>query len=330
MKTNIDATQSIATLSVLIPVYNSEATIESLVDTILNELSAHFKKLEIILINDGSIDSSHQCALNAFNKYPDIIKYANLSRNFGEHNAVMCGLRLVTCDYVAIIDDDFQNPPHEILKLISKAQEGHDVVYSYYETKHHHWFRNLGSQFNDWVSTLLLHKPKNLYLSSFKVMNKFLAIAVTQYTGPYPYIDGLILRSTTSIGTQLCEHQEREEGRSNYTLRRLIRLWLNMATSFSIVPLRLSTFLGFFMSAFGFSLALFFIISWSLGGIFAQKDFPSGWASIIVSVTIFSGIQLMVLGMIGEYVGRLFLTENQQPQFIVRESYGAEPAKKDS
>lgn len=313
--------KNISSLSVLIPVYNSEETIGPLVDIIVKKFTPVFEKIEIILVNDGSIDNSHDCAINAASKYPEAVIYINLARNFGEHNAVMCGLRHATCDCVAIIDDDFQNPPDEIIKLINKLKEGYDVVYSYYEKKRHNWFRNLGSAFNDWVATKLLKKPKGLYLSSFKVMNLFLARIVTQYEGPYPYLDGLILRSTSSIGTELCKHNEREVGRSNYTLRKLVRLWLNMFTSFSIVPLRFSTILGFIMSIAGFALALFFIISWSVGGILVSKTIPPGWASLIVSITIFSGIQLLVLGMIGEYLGRLFLTGNRQPQFIVREVF---------
>lgn len=326
---NRESKKNISSLSVLIPVYNSEETIGALVDLIVEKFTPIFERLEIIMVNDGSMDSSHQCILEAFNRYPQIVKYIKLARNFGEHNAVMCGLRHVTCDCVSIIDDDFQNPPDEIIKLVNKLKEGYDVVYSYYEKKQHHWFRNLGSNFNDWVATKLLKKPKGLYLSSFKVMNFFLVRTVIQYEGPYPYLDGLILRSTSSIGTQLCEHNTREIGRSNYTLNRLIRLWLNMFTSFSVVPLRISTILGFIMSSVGFALALFFIVSWSVGGVFANKVMPPGWASIIVSVTIFSGIQLLVLGMIGEYLGRLFLTANRQPQFVVRETYVTESKKKD-
>jgi len=313
---------AIGSISVVIPVYNSEDTIGKLVDTVSSELSSQVQRLELILVNDGSRDRSHERVLEVIERHPGLIKYVNLTRNFGEHNAVMCGLRYVTCECVAIIDDDFQNPPQEIIKLVDKLSEGYDVVYSYYEKKHHHWFRNLGSRFNDWVSTRLLQKPPGLYLSSFKAMTRFLADTITKYNGPYPYVDGLILRSTRSIGTQLCEHQAREVGRSNYNLRRLFLLWLNMVTSFSVVPLRMAGFLGFAMSGIGFVLAIFFVISWSVGGIFAQEDFPRGWASLIVSVTIFSGIQLVVLGMIGEYVGRLFLTENEQPQFIVRQVYG--------
>lgn len=313
-------------VSVLIPVYNSENTLERLVDTVISSLQRHFRALQIILVNDGSQDDSHRVARALQSKYPRIVTYVRLARNFGEHNAVMCGLHYVRCDAVAIIDDDFQNPPEEILKLTDKLQEGYDVVYSRYPKKKHSAFRNWGSRFNDGMATVLLKKPRGLYLSSFKVMGAFLVGVVTQYHGPYPYLDGLILRSTSSIATVECQHNAREEGRSNYTLRRLIRLWLNMFTSFSVTPLRVSTAFGMFMAAVGLLLGVFFTLSWFLEKHIFFTEMPPGWASIIVLSTVFSGIQLCMLGMIGEYLGRLYLSSNLHPQFIVREVHAAAPA----
>ncbi len=297
-------------ISVLVPVYNSQQTIGPLVDLVVKTLSPHTPELEIVLVNDGSPDDSHNVILQAIARHPGVITYVRLARNFGEHNAVMCGLRHVTGNCAVIIDDDFQNPPDQILLLIEKLREGYDVVFSYYETKRHSWFRNLGSSFNDRVATWMLGKPRGLYLSSFKALNRFLIDEVTLYDGPYPYLDGLVLRSTSSIGQVLCDHREREVGESNYTLLRLVKLWLNMFTGFSILPLRAASFLGFVMSAVGFAMALFFIISWSVGGIFKSDTIPPGWASLIVSITIFAGLQLSVLGVVGEYLGRVFQVLN--------------------
>jgi undecaprenyl-phosphate 4-deoxy-4-formamido-L-arabinose transferase len=320
------AGSAIGRLSVLIPVFNGEASIGPLVEEIVAILRPHFPELEIVLVNDGSMDRSHEAAVDVANKYPGIVKYIRLARNFGEHNAVMCGLRCVTGDCVAIVDDDFQNPPSEILRLVNRLRDGYDVVYSYYDRKRHSWFRNLGSRFNDRVATLLLRKPKDLYLSSFKVLNRFLVQAVVEYTGPYPYIDGLILQSTNRIGQEQCEHAERKTGRSNYTLRKLVSLWLKMFTGFSVVPLRIASLAGFFMSGVGFLLAIFFVVSWSQGGIFLHNAVPPGWASLIVCITIFAGLQLCVLGILGEYVGRLFLTTSRAPQFVIRETIGIDRA----
>lgn len=311
-------------LSILIPVYNSEATIGALVDTVITVLLPHFHALELILVNDGSVDRSHERILEALEQNSGLIKYIRLARNFGEHNAVMCGLNYVTGDYVAIIDDDFQNPPGEILSLVNKLCEGYDVVYSAYDEKHHSWFRNLGSAFNDWVATKLLNKPRGLYLSSFKVISASLVSVIIQYQGPYPYIDGIILRSTTRIGHQLCKHEPRQAGRSNYTIGKLFHLWLNMFTGYSILPLRIASLIGLLISFSTIILIIFFIISHFTGGIFIDQSVPIGWASLIVAVTFFAGLQLCVLGLIGEYLGRMFLMSNGLPQFVVRNTYGVE------
>ena len=313
---------TIKKLSVLIPLYNSENTIVDLVDNVITTLHANFNVLEIIIVNDGSLDNSHFYALQVVKKHPGIVKYIRLARNFGEHNAIMCGLNHVTGDCVAIIDDDFQNPPSEILKLVSKLHEDYDVVYSYYAQKHHSWFRNLGSFFNDWVATKLLKKPKGLYLSSFKVISYPMVRTIIQYKGPYPYIDGIILRSTRSIGRQLCMHEDRKIGRSNYTLSKLMHLWINMATGFSITPLRIASVIGILMSIFAVLLTVFFIVSRLAGGLFIKQHIPVGWASLIITITFFSGLQLCVLGLIGEYLGRLFLMMNRLPQYVVSGTYG--------
>lgn len=318
-------------LSVVIPLYNSESTVGPLVDELVACLRPQYEGLEIVLVNDGSKDDTHQAALGAYSLYPEIVKYLQLTRNFGEHNAVMCGLRHCSGDCAAIIDDDFQNPPEEIAVLASKLCEGHDVVYGYYQRKQHHWIRNLGSRFTNLVAGKLLPKPSGLYLSSFKVLDRSLVRSIVQYSGPYPYLDGLILRSTDSISSVQVRHAPRLHGRSNYTLRRLIRLWLNMFTGFSILPLRIASLLGVLMSAAGFLLAIFFAFSWKMGGILFSQPIPPGWASLIVTVIIFSGIQLCVLGVLGEYLGRLFLTQNRTPQFLIRQRFGtADPPHEDN
>lgn len=308
-------------LSIVIPVYKGAATIGRLVDTVIETLSPQVQLHEIILVNDGSPDNSHEVILEIIERHPKMITYVHLLRNFGEHNAVMCGLNHMTGDVVVIIDDDFQNPPSEILPLVVKLLDGYDVVYSYYEKKKHNVFRNLGSRFNDKVATFLLQKPANLYLSSFKAMSAPLVNVIVQYDGPYPYIDGLILRSTKRIGTQLVEHAEREDGKSSYTLGKLISLWMNMFTGFSIVPLRVATYLGFFFAGLSILLTFYFILVRIRGPIFFDHELPDGWATIVVLITFFTGMQLTIFGILGEYLGRLFLTVNKTPQFLIRESY---------
>lgn len=298
--------------TIVIPVYNGAKTIGLLIDELISRMEQ--KGLEIVLVNDGSSDNSHDVCLAIFKKYNSIVKYINLARNFGEHNAVMAGLNHSTGDYMVIIDDDFQNPPEEIAKLIDVAiAGGHDVVYSYYAEKQHSLFRNLGSRFNNLVASCLLHKPKDLYLSSFKCMNRFVVNEVIKYKGPFPYVDGLIWRSTRNVGKVLVRHEKRLEGRSNYTLRKLVRLWTNMFVNFSVYPLRMSTFLGIIFSFIGIIFSVLAIIDKLI-----HPEIPMGITSIMVAILAFAGVQLLMLGLIGEYLGKLFLANNQTPQYVER------------
>jgi len=308
-------------LSIVIPVYNSENTISELVDGLISVLKSDFKKIEVILVNDGSVDNSHMAAVEIFNKHKDKVKYICLSKNFGEHNAVMCGFNYVSGDCAVIIDDDFQNPSPEIIDLVEKLSEGYEVVYSYYSVKQHSWFRNMGSKFANWVASLLIKKPKDLYLSSFKAIKASLIRSIVQYKGPFPYIDGIILRSTNKIGKRLSKHEKRKYGKSTYTLKKLIKLWLNMFTGYSILPLRIASYLGLFMACFSVCMLIFFIASYLSGGLLFKQKIPPGWASIITSIMFFAGLQLIILGVIGEYLGRLFLTANKSPQYIISEIF---------
>ncbi len=301
-------------LSICIPVYYGEKTIEKLLVEVEKKLNDY--QLEVILVNDGSKDKSEYICIELSQKY-DFVKFISLRKNFGEHNAVLCGLNYVTGDYVAIIDDDFQNPPSEIIKLIDKAINGNfDVVYSRYEKKKHHWFRNLGSKFNDLVATWLLGKPKGLYLSSFKLIKKEVVDEIVKYKGPFPYIDGLILRVTDNIGVETVEHSKRKEGESNYTLSKLISLWLNMFVNFSIKPLRVATVVGIMISFVSFIMGALFIIEKLV-----YPETSVGWTSLIVSVLFLSGIQLVFIGIIGEYLGKQYLDQNGTPSFVVKKEY---------
>ncbi|MDA8404202.1 MAG: glycosyltransferase, partial [Desulfobacteraceae bacterium] len=242
-------------------------------------------------------------------------KFIDLAKNFGEHNAVMAGLNYADGDYVVIMDDDFQNPPEEVPRLVREAvTHKHDIVYTYYQKKEHSWGRNLGSRFNDRVATILLDKPRDLYLSSFKCLSRLVVNEIIKYTGPYPYIDGLALRCTRNIGKVMVQHEKRQEGRSGYTLRKLIHLWLNMFVNFSVIPLRISSVLGLAFSILGVMLG---------AGIVLEKMFspamPVAYTSLVIVVIVFSGVQLFMLGLLGEYLGRMFLSNNQTPQFVVRE-----------
>jgi undecaprenyl-phosphate 4-deoxy-4-formamido-L-arabinose transferase len=299
-------------VSIVIPVYRGEKTVGQLVRTLEAGLAERYD-LDIILVNDGSPDNSAAVCRQLAAEVPGV-RFVDLSRNFGEHNAVMAGLNQAAGDYAVIMDDDFQNPPEEVGKLIEEIRRGYDVVFSYYEKKRHHWLRNLGSRFNNYVASVLLEKPRDVYLSSFKAISRFTVDEIVKYQGPYPYVDGLIFRVTRNYSRVLVRHDARREGRSGYTPAKLVSLWLNMFTSFSVVPLRMATWAGFLFSLMGLLIAAVFAVEK-----LRHPELPVGWASLICSLFVIGGVQLFALGMIGEYLGRLFLKINGQPQFVIRE-----------
>jgi len=295
---------------VCIPVYNAEQSIALLVEEVAKVLKEHL--IEFVLVNDGSKDESDAVCSEISSRRNDVT-YICLRRNFGEHNAVMCALNHCTGDCAVIIDDDFQNPPSEIPKLIGEISQGYDVVYAKYHTKKHSLFRNLGSRFNDVVATALIRKPKDLYLSSFKAISRGLIDEIIRYSGPFPYVDGLILRATDSISSVLVEHHARPEGRSNYTLGKLATLWLNMFVNFSIRPMRAISLLGITTSIASFVLAVIFLIDK-----IRHPSIPMGWASLALLILFFGGIQTLALGIIGEYVGKNYLDRNGTPQWTIK------------
>lgn len=305
-------------LSVVIPVYNGAATVAAVVESLLRELDDVL--LEIILVNDGSPDRSEEVCEKLALRHTQRVKYVELARNYSEHNAVLAGLRYTAGAYIVVVDDDNQNPASEVRKLFEEIRKGFDVVYSCYGVKKHVWWRNLGSDFNNLVATIMLRKPRDLYLSSFKIMNRFVVDCLGAFTNPHPYIDGLIFQVTDRIGRVQVEHRQRVDGRSNYTLRRLVSLWLNMFTNFSILPLRLATWIGFVISVFGLGLGLAIVAEK-----IANPALPMGYPSLMVSVLVIGGIQCFLLGMLGEYLGRMFMSVNQKPQYVVRRTSGWEP-----
>lgn len=303
-------------VSIVIPVYRGATSIGALVDTLIESLSPLYA-LEIILVNDCSPDNSEEICIRLFTVYPSIVKFYSLAKNVGEHNAVMAGLNKCTGEWIVIMDDDFQNPVSEVIKLVSFASEHtYDVVYTWYERKKHSFLRNMGSRINNSVATILLKKPRKLYLSSFKAINRFLVNEIITYTLPYAYIDGLILGITSNIGQLLVEHRPRVQGRSSYTVKKLISLWMNMFTNFSVIPLRIAMSVGFIFALVGFILGMEIVYEKIV-----NPALPVGFAFLAFAITIFSGIQLIAIGMMGEYLGRMFLAQNKKPQFTIRKAY---------
>ena len=299
-------------LSIVVPVYRGAASVGRLVAALSALRPAG--GIEVVLVNDGSPDNSADVCRELVLSASIPLTYIEHARNYGEHNAVMSGLRQARGDYVITMDDDLQNPPEEVVKLYDHARlGGWDVVYTRYAEKKHAGWRNLGSYFANKVADWLLDKPRGLYLSSFRCMSALVVRAVTQYVGPYPYVDGLIMQVTQRIDSIEVQHLPRAEGQSNYNLRRLVRLWLNLATSFSLAPLRVAIFTGAGMAALGMIGAVAVIVEALM-----THNTPSGWASTMTVLLLVGGVQSMILGVLGEYVGRTFLSANGKPQATLR------------
>jgi undecaprenyl-phosphate 4-deoxy-4-formamido-L-arabinose transferase len=303
-------------LSIVVPVYNGATTIGELVAALRSlDLAGG---LEVVLVIDGSPDNSLDVCKRLAAEPGAPVTVVSLSRNYGEHNAVMAGLARARGSYVITMDDDLQNPPGEVKRLFEYARDGgFEAVYTYYAAKQHAAWRNIGSRFTNWVADLLIEKPRGLYLSSFRCLSAFVCKSiVANYDGPYPYVDGLVFQVTEKVGRLEVGHLPRMEGRSNYTLPRLVRLWLSMFLNFSVMPLRLATMLGLAFSLLGVVGAVIVFAE----AISDHKP-PQGYASLMVAVLVLAGVQLVVVGLIGEYLGRMFLAVNRKPQYLVREIF---------
>jgi glycosyltransferase involved in cell wall biosynthesis len=299
-------------LSIVVPVYNGAATVGALVAA-LSELRPE-GGIEVILVNDGSPDNSGDVCRELARTATVPLTYIEHARNFGEHNAVMTGLRHARGAYVITMDDDLQNPPEEVIRIYDHARSGgFDVVYTRYAVKEHDGWRNIGSRFANWVADQLMDKPRGLYLSSFRCMSALAVAEVVKYRGPYPYVDGLLMQVTQRLDSIEVKHFARAEGRSNYTMRRLIRLWMNLATNFSVLPLRLAVVAGVAMGFLGVLAAAWVVFEALVG------ETPSGWASLMTVTLLIAGVQFMILGVLGEYVGRAFMSANGKPQGVVRQ-----------
>lgn len=302
-------------ISFVIPCYCSEHTIKPVVEDIFTAMEEFQNQytFEILLVNDCSPDLTYQTIRMLAEEHENVFGF-NLSINFGQQGALMAGFANCSGDIVICLDDDGQTPPSEIGKLIRKYQEGYDVVYAKYGNKKHSFFRNFGSRVNDKMASLFMGKPNDLYVSSFYLARRYVIDEILKYPNPYPYILGLILRTTRNIANVEVEHKERLEGESGYTMRKLLGLWLNGFTAFSIVPLRISTVLGIATSFFAFLFLIYTVIHKII-----TPSVPVGWSSMISVLLLVSGVMMCMMGMLGEYIGRMYISLNRSPQFIIKE-----------
>ena len=298
-------------ISFVIPCYKSALTIGKVVDEIKEAMVND--KFEIILVNDASPDNTFDVIRELCNKNSNVVG-VNLNKNFGQHAALMAGFHQVRGDIVVCLDDDGQTPAKEAGKLIAAIKQGHDAVYARYGKKQHSGFRNFGSRLNELMARILLDKPKELYLSSYFAAKRFIIDEMIKYDNPYPYVIGLLLRTTKDIvNVDVC-HREREVGQSGYTFSKLIMLWLNGFTAFSVKPLRIATTAGFVVAFVGFIYGIITIVRKFVG-----INYVLGFSALMSALLFLGGLNLIMLGLIGEYIGRIYISMNKSPQFIVRE-----------
>ena len=311
-------------ISFVIPCYRSENTIGRVIAEIdgkMQEMKEY--EYEVVMVNDCSPDHTLESIRKLCAERPagnGARKGVSFAKNFGQHSALMAGLRETTGDYVVCLDDDGQTPANEVDKLIGKLEEGFDAVYAKYEHKKHSAFRNLGSKVNELMTRVMLGKPKELFISSYFAVRRFVVQDMIRYENSYPYVIGLVLRSTKSITNVVVTHRDREEGSSGYTLKKLFGLWFNGFTAFSVKPLRIATAIGSICAAIGFLYGIYTVIK----KIFINPDVPMGFSSTMAAIVFFGGMIMLMLGLIGEYIGRIYISLNNSPQYVIREKIGAE------
>ena len=301
-------------VSFVIPCYRSENTLPHVIAEIEEKMKTLTQyECDIFLVNDCSPDNTMGVIRKLCEEHKNI-KGISFARNFGQHSALMAGLRHSDGDYVVCLDDDGQTPADEVDKLLDKLEEGYDAVYAKYEHKQHSTFRNLGSKVNELMLRVMLGKPADLYISSYFAVKRFVVEDMIRYENSYPYVIGLVLRATKSITNVVVQHREREEGTSGYTLKKLLSLWFNGFTAFSIKPLRIATIIGGSFAGVGFLYGLYTIIKR-----FVNPAVPLGFSSMMSAIVFFGGMIMVMLGLIGEYIGRIYISLNNSPQYVIRE-----------
>ena len=306
--------------SIIIPCYKSSKTIRKVVEMTAAELERlNIHEYEFVLVDDYSPDDGATLEeLKSLARDYSFVKAISLAKNSGQHNAVMAGLNYASGELLIAMDDDMQTHPSQLKYLLAEIEKGYDIVYGYYPQKKHSGFRNFGSFLNYITVRILIGKPKDMKTSSYWVIRKFVRDYVIQYQSPYTHLQGLFLRTTRNISCVPIEHFEREVGQSGYTLKKLVQLYSNIM-GYSVVPLRLATYAGYFFSILSILGAIGIVIKKIL-----VPTMAIGWPSMMVAICFFAGINLLFLGLIGEYLGRMFLGMSRYPQFVVRKIYSSD------
>ncbi len=304
-------------VSIVIPCYRSEKTVKNVVD----ELKETFKQrpemsYEIILVNDHSPDGVWNVIRDIVHSNTNI-KGVSLAKNFGQHAAIMAGLREAKGNIMLSVDDDGQIPVDEIFLLIDKLTTDYDVVYGVYPKTQKSFMRSFGTWMNNKMTEIMLDKPSGLRTTSFWGARRFVVDEILCYRNPYPYMTGLILRCTKNIGIVEVNHRKRAYGQSGYNFKRLFALWINGFTAFSVKPLRMATYLGCFCAISGFIYGIIIIVRKMI-----NTNIQIGYSSIMAAILFIGGFLMLFLGLIGEYIGRIYISLNDAPQYVVRERIG--------
>jgi len=308
-------------LSFIIPCFCSEKTIESVVHEI--EQTMKGKRgftYEIILINDGSPDNTYE-TIRKLGKDNSKIRGISLSKNYGQTSANLAGYKHAQGDIIVGCDDDGQTPVNEVFKLVDKLDQGYDVVYAKYIKKKHSIFRNFASSINQFMATIFLKKPKGIRITSFYVMKTFVIQQLIRYTNPFPYLFGITIKTTDKIENIEVEHRERLMGKSKYTFKKLLNFWINGLTNYSTKLLRISLWIGLLFFATGLYKGLLLLL---------KKNPDTAAAGITTMILIIGGLILMAIGILGEYIGRVFISLNNVPQYVIRETINIKMKKNEN
>lgn len=309
-------------ISFVIPCYRSENTIKSVIDEITLEMTTHPEcDYEIIAVNDRSPDKVFDVLRGIANENRRV-KVIDLAKNMGKHAAMMAGYSVVTGDIIVNLDDDGQCPLDHLWELIAPLDEGYDISIAKYPQKMESAFKRFGSSINTLMAIVVIGKPKGLAMSNFSAMKWFVCQEMMRYRNAYPYIDGLFLRTSSNIANVEMEERERISGSTGYTFSKSLKLWVNGFTAFSVKPLRIATVLGFVISLIGFLFMLFVVIKK-----IRYPEIAAGYSSLMAVQLFVGGIVMLMLGLIGEYVGRIYISINNSPQYVIREKMNCEDEK---
>jgi len=298
-------------ISVVIPVYNAEDVLNELYRRLKVSLGSVCKNYEILFVEDGGADGSW-AVIQALSKDDPRVKGIRLARNFGQHNSLLCGIRAAEYEIILTMDDDLQHPPEEINKLLTKLDEGFDVVYGVYEKTRQGFWRRFSSFATKWVMNRVIKIKLVTQASAFRVFHTSLRDSFAGYRGSFVSIDVLLSWGTCKFGTVSVRHDRRSQGKSHYTFLKLVTHAFTLLTGFSTYPLQLASYLGFFFTLFGFGIFIY-----AVAGYFLWGDPVPGFPFLASIIAIFSGVQLFVLGIMGEYLARMHSKDMGQPAYVV-------------